>query len=246
MSVASLLDAILSVVYPFHCKLCSQFIARRETGPICPLCWTEIELLEPPLCSRCGCALNEVALSAGRLCPECLRHTPPFACARSAAAYRGQLREMVHLFKFQGRLDIGKKLASLLVSLYRRTPELAADVVLPVPLHKKRLKARGFNQSEVLARALARCCRLPLANKALARKKNTPPQSELAGRARRKNVAKAFVAQRPFPLAGKRVLLVDDIYTTGSTVAECSRTLLAAGARQVAVLTLARAAKSSS
>lgn len=246
MSGASLLDALLSVVYPLHCKLCGQFIARRQTGPICSLCWTEIELLEPPLCSRCGSLLNEIAFSAARLCPECLRRPPPFACARSAAAYRGQLREMVHLFKFQGRLDIGKKLASLLVTLYREAPELEAEAVVPVPLHKKRLKARGFNQSEVLARELARRCRLPLANRALARKKNTPPQSELARHARRKNVARAFVAQSPFPLAGKRVLLVDDIYTTGSTVAECSRTLLAAGARQVAVLTLARAAKSRS
>jgi len=162
-----------------------------------------------------------------------------FSTARSAGLYEGTLLEAIHLLKYRGRTSLVRPLASILAGTIDCT---GYDIITPVPLHRRRLQERGFNQSLLLARCLAKESHLSLDYVNLRRIRATAPQTGLRGRERTSNVKRAFSVKNSVPFAGKRVLLVDDVYTTGATVTECSQALKAAGAREVGVLTLARVA----
>ena len=151
-------------------------------------------------------------------------------------------REALHAFKFGGRRGLAAPLGDLIAELgLGALPGAAPDLLVPVPLHRRRARERGYNQSALLAMRVARAWGLPVAHDALARIAPTRPQTELDAAARRGNVRGAFAARRPEAVAGRHVLLVDDVFTTGATAAECARCLVGAGAEAVGVLTLARA-----
>ena len=174
------------------------------------------------------------------LCEPCQHRRPPFAYARAATLYRDAVREALHAFKFGGKTGLCRPLGDLLADAGQTLlPEPRMDCLVPVPLHPARESERGFNQSLLLARRLARRWGLPV-EKALRRVRPTRPQTDLSAGERRANVRGAFVIRRA-RVAGARVLLIDDIFTTGATAAECARVLLAeGGARAVGVLTVAR------
>lgn len=184
-------------------------------------------------------------LAAPVLCLGCRSAPRPWGRLVAYGPYEGRLRELILAYKFENRLDLGRQLQEFALAAFERGlaqfPELSAcDALVPVPLHPKRLRWRGFNQSRELARLLSARRGLPMVQQGLVRVRRTTPQMELKREARAENIRGAFQARKEF-VAGRSVLLVDDIMTTGSTLEECARALVAAGAARVDVLVLARA-----
>jgi ComF family protein len=175
------------------------------------------------------------------ICGACRARAYGFHYARAAARYDGVVREALHAFKFRGRRALAAPLADLLIEVVTgRLPAGAPDLLLPVPLHPGRERERGFNQAALLARGVARAWGCPVREDVLVRTRATASQTELDAPARRANVRDAFRARRPALVAGRHVVVVDDVCTTGATLSECARCLREAGARRVGVLTVAR------
>ncbi|MBU1041906.1 MAG: ComF family protein [Proteobacteria bacterium] len=229
------------------CGLVAQAGPGRQSS-LCPDCRLALAPQEVAACPGCGQrqdAQPEVLQQPSALCAACRQSPRPWGRLVSFGAYEGRLRELILAYKFQGRLGVGRQLQECLASAFERQahvfPELAAcELVVPVPLHVRRLAWRGFNQSRELAKLLARRRGLPIRQEALMRVRRTVPQMELGRSERAENIRGAFAGAPKF-LAGRTALLVDDIMTTGSTLEECSRMMRAAGAAQVHVLVLARA-----
>jgi ComF family protein len=181
--------------------------------------------------------------SAG-LCGDCILTPPPFSGARSFGYYTGELGKLVRALKFQNRRNLSEILVPFMADTFAETwGSDDFDVVIPVPLHPGRRRARGYNQSELLARSLATRVGVPFHNRILVRRRQTAPQTGLTDSRRKENVRNAFSCVDPEGVAGRRILLVDDVMTTGATVASASGTLMKSGALRVSVLTLARTEK---
>lgn len=197
-----------------------------------------------PACA-CGAPLpasvDAFAEGKSELCGRCLRGRSVLSRGAALGLYGGPLRDCVVALKYQGRHKAAQRLALRLLQKDRvRAVLVKADVLVGVPLHGDRLKERGFNQAALLARALARSTGLPVST-ALIRRRNTPSQTHLSARERRRNVARAFAVSDPTAFLGATVVVVDDVATTGATLRECAATLLLAGAREVRAITAARA-----
>lgn len=174
------------------------------------------------------------------LCGECRHTPPPWGRLYFHGRYAGALRELILSYKFHNGFSRNSLLSTLAQETFPQTPDRSPDLIIPVPLHRKRLLWRGFNQSTQLARSLGATRGIPVHNDGLIRIRHTPPQTRLDRRERQANIKDAFAADRE-TVADKIVLLVDDVYTTGATLRECAHTLKQAGARGVDVLVLGRA-----
>lgn len=233
-------DAVVAVTLAPACASCAVPLDRPLAGPVCSRCWDSIEPVRPPLCIRCGNALPSwrvISLELA-LCARCRRRPPAFERGVSAGAHVGALRDIVHALKFQERRSLAAGLARLMA--HAGADLLAgADLSVPVPLHPWRRFRRGFNQAADLAAGLP----LPVVT-ALRRRRATPPQTGLTAAARQRNVQGAFaMSRRPShraAVAGRTVLLVDDVMTTGATLDACARALKEGGAKAVWALTAAR------
>lgn len=205
---------------------------------MCASCLQAFRLIAPPFCSKCGRPTQPAAGVTVCLGDRC--RPLHFVRARSAAVYEGPVREAVHALKFARQRRLAEPLGELMAEVAVRDALLSeSHVVVPVPLHRTRMRERGFNQAELLARPVARRLGVPVKPMLLHRVGDTPPQSTLSASARRTNIAGSFiVGESVGPVA---VLLVDDVLSTGSTVSECARVLTAAGVSQVTVLTAAAA-----
>ncbi len=225
-------------LFPPVCVGCSSLVT--EPGTLCPSCWGRLRFLERPWCPVMGTPFS-LDLGDAILSAEAIASPPPFARARSAVVYEGVARGLVQALKFRDRTDLAPWMARwMLRAGAELTPE--CDLVVPVPLHRARFLSRRFNQSAELARAVARGAGLSYAPEALIRKRRTRQQVGLGAREREANVRGAFhVPDAALPhVKSRRILLVDDVYTTGATVAAAARILKRAGAGQVDVLTFAR------
>lgn len=236
---ARLLTPVLDVLLPPRCLGCGAGVDGR--GALCAGCWAGLSRLAPPWCRHCGRPLPESA-SADPLCGPCAAKPPSFDRARAAFAYDEGCRRMILRFKHGDRIEAAPGFG---LWLARACPEMVAEagIVLPVPLHRGRLWRRGYNQSALLARVLARASGRPLAVDLLLRDRPTASQQGLSAAARRRNVTAAAFRinpRRAAELRGRRALLIDDVFTTGATVAACARVLKRGGATAVDVLTLAR------
>ena len=219
----------LDLLFPPRCVGC-----RKVGGWLCSECRNAIELLRPPLCPHCG-----ILTAEGKLCPRCQRASLQIDGVRSVAFFEGPMREAIHCFKYSNLQDLATPLGEMMVS-YWQDVHLPADVIVPVPLHARRLRERGYNQAALLARELGKGVGLPVLESALIRVRDTSPQVDLSAEERRENVHGAFHC-RDDRLVGESVLLVDDVYTTGATLEACSLALKQRGVRTAWALTLARA-----
>ena len=230
--------AALDALLPPRCLACRTEVAAP--GTLCPACWQKLAFLGPPHCARCGYPFPYDP-GPGALCAECTRAPPLWAKARAVLRYDDASRALAVPFKHADRTDMAPALGAWLA---RAGAEVLADadVLVPVPLHRWRLIVRRYNQAALLAHATGRIAGIPVAPDALVRRRNTPSQGRLKPGERARNVRGAFAVRpgREDALAGRRVVLVDDVFTTGATVEACTRALRAGGAASVAVLTLAR------
>ena len=240
-AIRSAADGVLAVVFAPRCAACDHLLDAPTRGPVCEACWASLRPLAPPLCDRCGDQIPSWRTTslAGGLCARCRRKPHLVARCRAFGSYDGQLRLIIHALKYDKRRSLARRLALLMRE--RGADVLAdADCLVPVPLHWRRLRVRGFNQAADLAAGLG----LPVA-RALRRVRPTRPQAELPASRRYHNLRGAFApARRPGrrrAVVGKCVVLVDDVFTTGATLDGCARVLKAAGAREVRALTVARA-----
>lgn len=234
-----LLRPLLDLLFPPLCHCCKTFIPNAGDLLICPACLTKITFLVAPLCPNCGTPFKT---EDGRdhLCGACLRH-PPSHLSRSATLYAGPVQELIHRFKYGYKVHLSDPLGIMVSqALLPFREEAAPDLVVPVPLHRKRLRQRGFNQSQLIGEVLAKRWKLRVDLGSLYRERWTEPQTSLDAEQRRDNVKGAFAVRRPERLKGKRVLLVDDVCTTGSTLRACAEALEEAGAQAVFAVTVAR------
>lgn len=237
-----LADRLLRFFFPPQCQCCGAFLEEEEQG-ICRDCFSKIRRIEPPFCTICG-----VPFLSGEIenhpCGACLTRRRYFTIARALGYYEGPLREAVHRWKYEEKESLTRFLGEILAEGFRRHWEVGSfDLLVPVPLHPRRLRQRGFNQALLLVRELNRSTRIPYSKKLLRKKAFTPPQIHLGRAEREKAVRGSFCLQQEEAVEGKSILLVDDVYTTGATVNECAKVLLKAGAKRVDVLTLAHAIK---
>ncbi|MDO8955761.1 MAG: ComF family protein [Deltaproteobacteria bacterium] len=232
--------ALVDFFFPSQCPLCGKILDENSLGRPCPSCLSQIKFFSHPYCPRCGLGFN-TAMGEDHLCSGCLTEHWDFTKARSIGPYEGLMAEVISRFKFRGISRLAKPLGILLAEY--EDPEFTFsefDLILSVPLHPQRLRKRGFNQSLLLARRISRVHSIPLDFTALQRIRHTQPQTELSGPERKKNIRGAFAVKKSAIISGKRILLIDDVFTTGATVQECSKALLKAGAKRVDVMTLAR------
>ena len=234
--VARLVDMVL----PPRCLTCAAPAASPHA--LCPSCWAGLPLIERPFCERLGIPFT-YDHGAGVLSAEAIADPPAFGKARAAVRYEGAAIELVHRLKYADRVENAALMGTLMTQAGRDLLE-GADFLVPVPLHRLRLWRRRFNQSALLAREIARRSDVPYDPFLLLRKRRTPRQVGLSRNERARNVQGAFEvpqARRP-DLEGKRIVLVDDVLTSGATAEACARALLRAGAGNVDVLTFARVA----
>ncbi len=231
--------ALGDVFFPRRCVGCG--LANPDaTTHLCWDCLAACQLVQPPYCARCG---DPVAgfIDHEYCCAACGDHPPHFASARSVARYDGVVRQMILAFKYHAATWLAGDLLHLLATGYATyfSPD-DVQVIAFVPLHPTRRRERGFNQAELLAHGLSRRFGKPLLRPGLVRRRPTPSQTRLTAAQRRANVQDAFQIRNNPWLEGKRILLIDDVMTTGATVDACARQLTTAGAARVHVLTLAR------
>jgi ComF family protein len=238
----SFVEKLLQFFLPAQCHCCEKFLGEGEKG-ICADCLSQIHWLAPPFCSVCGTPFPSKEVE-NHPCGSCVTKEKYFTVARALGYYEGPLQEAIHRWEYQGRLSLtsffGEGMAEALQRYWGGT---SLDLLLPVPLHRQRLRERGFNQALLLVKDLSRRTGIPCDKRILQKKKPTLPQVNLSGPEREKGVRGAFQITEKEKLKGKSILLVDDVYTTGATVNECSKVLMAGGAERVDVLTLAHAIK---
>ncbi|MEQ8710200.1 MAG: ComF family protein [Rhodospirillales bacterium] len=228
----------LDLLLPPRCASCGGLIDGAHL--LCITCWRSIRQIAPPLCASCGFPFDFDAGADAR-CADCLAEPPAYHQARAALVYDDASRPAILSFKHGDRTDSVFTLARLMMQAGREQI-MAADLLVPVPLHHRRLFIRRYNQSALLAQAIGRLMSRPVLLDALHRHRATASQGRLGRRQRQRNVAGAISVPdtRRGAVAGKRILLIDDVMTTGATVSVCARALRRGGACQVDVLTIAR------
>lgn len=218
---------ILETLYPPRCAGC----ALVGYDSWCEDCLQSIPYLPLPVCLRCG-----TPISSEGFCTSCLQHPPVPEAVRAVVRYEGVVRRAIHRYKYRGYAALAPALAQLLVHGWDTPltlPLQGAEIVVPVPIHPRRRRERGFNQSELLAKWFCQAVGLPYSSQSLRRVQYQQPQVGLKQDERRQNIQGAFRVDLGEAVAGKRVLLIDDVWTTGSTLNEAARALLASGAETV-------------
>ncbi len=234
------LNVGLGFLYPETCQLCGEEPATARAGFVCRRCWTQVRFIRPPFCERCGLPYPG-DLTAPFECTNCREMELHFSSARSAVVARGIVLETIHRYKYQRALWFEPFLADLLVreakAVLREQPW---DFIVPVPLHSLKHREREFNQAERLASHLSLATGIPLNKKLLRRITPTATQTLLTRTQRATNMRGAFAANDHPRLDGERLVLVDDVFTTGATTSACAKALRTAGAGDVCVWTVAR------
>jgi ComF family protein len=233
-------DDVLDFVYPQSCPICRKPLGKKEKE-VCEDCWRILVIPPAPFCPHCKSFLEQSSEFLEHVCPSLSRaEDRRIAAVRSLGTFDDHYQELVHRFKYGKKIPLGKHLAYRLGEVVVQEKDFAGcDLILPVPLHRARYRERGFNQSEIVAEGISQATGIPVLNGILKRKKNTRDQTYLNAQQRAENVRDAFVMGRPEMVKNKKVILVDDVTTTGATLNECARMLQRAGADMIFAATLA-------
>lgn len=242
MNMAEIKAACMDLLFPPVCAACGVRLTVGSPAKLCPDCCRSIRRLAEPLCPICGMEQLDRPEGSGHLCGGCLARPPAYDLARSLFRYETAVRQLVHTLKFAGDTSVAGAIRQLAGSA-DLSPFADCQLILPVPLHRLRLQRRGLNQAAVLARLLFPGRQGAIRPDGLIRVRETVAQTKLRGTERRKNLRDAFRVNPSCPVARSIVCLVDDVFTTGTTVEACSRALKHQGAVEVRVVTLARAGK---
>lgn len=237
-------DALISVIFPAGCRICEQLLIDARRVPICEECLSSFQRIPQPSCEICGRPLPGLTRQEREplLCPACGDKTYTFDRARSFAIYEGSVVQAILLLKFEQIEPLGGWFAERLAELVHSEGSiLVADVVVPVPLHRERERERGYNQAALISQPLAKRLRLPHKAVLLMRTRARPDKRILSLEERWDSVRGAFATRPGSQVDNLRVLLVDDVLTTGATLDACARALREAGAKSVIGLTVARA-----
>jgi ComF family protein len=239
--VTAVLTALTELLFPSLCLSCGEILSERKGHSFCSDCYSGIRFIAAPLCPVCGIPYPAEE-SPDHVCGDCILNKRHIIAARSLGVYESVLLDAIYAFKYGGNLTLGEKLGRLMADHDYPAFRIADySLIVPVPLHPRRLRQRGFNQSVFLAREIVKRRGIAMDFRALSRIVDTESQAGLKKEERRSNIRKAFSIPDPERVRGRRILLVDDVYTTGSTLGECARILLKGGAEAVGALTLARA-----
>ncbi|MBR1648370.1 MAG: ComF family protein [Alphaproteobacteria bacterium] len=234
--MGNIITELLDFIFPRRCLKCSKIL--DTTGYLCDDCAQNINFITPPYCERCGAPLYGDLI---KKCPDCLKKKRRFyRLARSAMIYDESSKGLITSFKFKDKTENAKLLAVMLKVAGKDIFNSDVDLIIPVPLHYTRLIKRRYNQAAVLAQELSLMVNIPVDCQSLIRHRKTRPQVELSGQARISNVRNAFSVNHFDKIKNKRIVLIDDVTTTGSTLKESAKALKKAGAKSVDVLTLAR------
>jgi len=240
VSLNEALCEIADVIFPPRCLGCSEILPNLYLQIFCPACREKIRFITGSLCPICGMAFFDSPAS-NHLCGNCLENKPYFSLARAVASYETLILDAIHQFKYGHNISTGTALASFMAEFCFPDFDFTDySLILPVPLHIRRLRERGFNQALILAKAIGKKYSIPVNFSLLKRRKFTLTQTGLDKKEREKNIRGAFAVTDNAKTEGKNIILIDDVYTTGATINQCAKTLIKAGAGKVAVLTLVR------
>jgi ComF family protein len=246
-SVSGIAECVFATLFPSDCRLCGAPLVKISRLPVCDECVVQTRPIAGCVCSVCGERLASPFAAAGERCGLCRRAAPPFAKAVAYGSYDGGLRELIHLLKYEQVRPaagvLGRMLAEAISNLVMGVDEI---LVVPVPLHRRKLRQRGFNQAELVAGAAFKRIggeRFVLKPGILERRRETQSQIGLTRHQRREHMRGAFAVVKPGAVRGRDILIVDDVFTTGTTVSECARVLRRSGASKVYVATVARTLK---
>ena len=231
--------SFLNIILPPRCICCSKIIERQNT--LCHDCFAKIRFISKPYCNICGNPLEVHKTSSNLICSNCLNEKKAlFTMKRSAFIYDDASKNILLDFKFHDKTSYAETIASFMFRAGKDIFATKPDLIVPVPLHYKRLIQRRYNQSALLAEEIAKLSGIKVNDSSLIRKKNTIPQVEFSGKARVGNVKNAFMIEDSENIKGKNIILIDDVMTTGSTLKECAKSLKRAGASNIYALTAAR------
>ena len=233
--IQQLFETAITFLFPAQCKVCEKNIGLESIPYLCKGCWDRLEIVTPPWCEICGIQ------NVDGVCNVCATNPPRFGKLRTVAFYDAILQRIIHLYKFEKRRSLAKHLSYMMVNHLPKDCNLKEyDYILPIPIHKKRLRERGFNQSTLIAQGISNEIGIDICTDAIVRSKNTSPQSSLTRDARQTNVVGAFEIKNRNLIRGKRILILDDVFTTGATVNEAVNILWNEDPIEIDVLTLAR------
>ena len=232
----SLIKGVLNAIYPPRCLNCNAALGLFNNEILCGICYGKIRLNRAPFCKRCG----RSSAVEGDSCSHCATHKYNFDRAYSACIYEGVIRECIHKFKYNSSLQARGLFYGLMSDFAQRYLDMINfDLIIPIPLHRVKLRQRTFNQSKILAKNISDRFGIPLLENNLIKTRFGKPQIKLQYSQRFKEIKDSFKMLRPFKVKDKACLLIDDVFTTGATANECSRVLRGAGASKVIVFTLA-------
>ena len=231
-----ILNKILNTIYPqnYTCNICGDEVFSGDDKSICNACENSLPKISGKVCERCG----EPIWSMATYCDRCQHKNPKFYKCRSAFLYKDEVVKLIRDFKFSNKRYLCNHLAKYLEELYIKE-NFSCDVIVPVPIHSERLKQRGYNQSELLANRLGEILNIPVDKTNLIKVKQTLNQADLNFKQRQENLKDAFKVVDKNAFCGKNVLIIDDVYTTGSTINNCAVVLQKAKAKRVFALTIA-------
>ncbi len=240
MSRAGIFHDLSEIIFPPQCLGCAEILHRSNGHIFCPDCEEKITFITGSICDICGTTFPD-SPDQNHLCGDCLKTKPYFSCARAIFSYDDAILNSIHQFKYKSDLSVGEILSDFMAGFSFPDIDFADySLIIPVPLHIKRLRERGFNQSLILARAIGEKHQIPVDFSLLKRHKFILTQTGSNKKERKQNIKGAFEVTDKKKISGKSIILIDDVYTTGATVNECAKTLMKAGAQKVSVLTLAR------
>lgn len=232
-----ILQYFIDYVIPPRCLSCCALVISDNS--FCADCWIKLNFITKPYCKLCGRKLNISVVTDELMCSKCIQNKPHFHFARSLFKFDENSKKLIHKFKYHDQTTMAKTFAKLLYQRYHRQIDKNIDVIVPVPMHKIKRLMRMYNQSSVLADALARFLQKPVNHNILIKSKWTKPQVMLSKSAREKNLIKSLQFNTKYNVHNKKVLLIDDVATTGSTINQCSNILKTAGADTIYCLTIA-------